>query len=186
VPNPANIRTWTDKTGSFKVEAEFITVSDGKVQLHKVNGVRIGVPVEKMSVKDMDFIRSLPGQSHVSNSNPSGAVRPPPSNLAPNKSASKPVETLADKEKYMYNGFDWRDFMIKAGIVPSDAAVYAEAFVREKMDKTIVHDIERETLRGLGMSEGDIIRLRKYAVTPLASRLIQSGNVGFFINISRG
>ncbi|CAJ0910615.1 10718_t:CDS:10, partial [Entrophospora sp. SA101] len=33
-PIPSNTRTWTDRTGTFKVEAELLNVDDGKVYLH--------------------------------------------------------------------------------------------------------------------------------------------------------
>ena len=51
--DPAKVRTWTDRSGSFKVDAEFILIKDGKIHLHKVNGVKIAVPVTKMSVEDL-------------------------------------------------------------------------------------------------------------------------------------
>ena len=46
-PNMSRTRTWTDRSGSFKVEAEFIGLKDGKIHLHKLNGVKIAVPVSK-------------------------------------------------------------------------------------------------------------------------------------------
>ena len=35
-PNMARVRTWTDRSGTFKVEAEFIGLREGKIHLHKV------------------------------------------------------------------------------------------------------------------------------------------------------
>lgn len=52
------MRTWTDKTGTFKVEAALIGVSQGKVQLHKINGTKIAVPLEKLSAEDVEFLKS--------------------------------------------------------------------------------------------------------------------------------
>ncbi|KAJ3195678.1 cytoskeletal protein binding protein [Dinochytrium kinnereticum] len=68
----------------------------------------------------------------------------------------------------MYNGFDWRDWLLKAGVSSGDALIYAQSFVSQKMDKSVLDDVDRDVLRRLGVSEGDIIRIRKYATTQVA------------------
>jgi hypothetical protein len=45
-------RTWTDATGSFKVEAELVRVVDGKVELRKPDGTVIAVPLDRLSTAD--------------------------------------------------------------------------------------------------------------------------------------
>ncbi|OAC97726.1 hypothetical protein MUCCIDRAFT_126133, partial [Mucor lusitanicus CBS 277.49] len=52
------IRTWTDRSGSFKVEAQFIDFHNGKLRLHKLNGVKIDVPVEKMCAEDVRWVEN--------------------------------------------------------------------------------------------------------------------------------
>ncbi|TWT84260.1 hypothetical protein CA13_57360 [Planctomycetes bacterium CA13] len=59
VPN-ALARTWTDRTGKFKVDAELVTVRDGKAYLEKTNGQVTAVPLGRLSVKDLTYIASLP------------------------------------------------------------------------------------------------------------------------------
>ncbi|PKC52937.1 Sla1 homology domain 1, partial [Rhizophagus irregularis] len=54
-------RTWTDRTGFFRVEAEFLQLVDGKVHLHKLNGVKIAVPVDKMSKEDLAYLEEITG-----------------------------------------------------------------------------------------------------------------------------
>jgi SLA1 homology domain 1, SHD1 len=44
------------------VEAEFKGLYDGKILLHKLNGVTIGVPSEKMSPEDMKYIARITGK----------------------------------------------------------------------------------------------------------------------------
>ncbi|KAM9887251.1 hypothetical protein OXX79_013788, partial [Metschnikowia pulcherrima] len=39
MPNFHRVRTWIDSSGTFKVEAEFLGCVEGKVHLHKTNGV---------------------------------------------------------------------------------------------------------------------------------------------------
>lgn len=55
-PDQSKVRTWTDHSGSFKVDAQFLGVADGKIHLHKVNGVKIAVPMTKMSQADLDYV----------------------------------------------------------------------------------------------------------------------------------
>ncbi len=52
------LRTWTDSTGKFRVEAEFVELKDGKVQLRKQDGKVIDVPLERLSAADQEYIKS--------------------------------------------------------------------------------------------------------------------------------
>ena len=56
-PNPNRTRVWSDRTGQFKVEAEFLGMSGNKLRLHKMNGVIIEVPLEKMAPEDVNLVR---------------------------------------------------------------------------------------------------------------------------------
>ncbi|KKY37152.1 putative cytoskeleton assembly control protein sla1p [Diaporthe ampelina] len=62
-PDPSKVRTWTDRSKSFSVEAQFLGMKDGKLNLHKVNGVKIAVPVAKMSVEDLEYVERVTGIS---------------------------------------------------------------------------------------------------------------------------
>ena len=62
-PNPAKVRTWTDRSKSFIVEADFLALKDGKINLHKMNGVKIAVPVSKMSIEDLESVERMTGVS---------------------------------------------------------------------------------------------------------------------------
>jgi S1-C subfamily serine protease len=50
------MRTWTDTSGSFHVEAKFRDVKDGKARLERANGQVISVPMAKLSDADRQFI----------------------------------------------------------------------------------------------------------------------------------
>ena len=50
-------RTWTDATGKFRTEAEYLGLDDGKVKLKKANGKVITVPLEKLSEADQEYVR---------------------------------------------------------------------------------------------------------------------------------
>lgn len=53
------LRTWTDVTGQFTVQAAFHGYGSGQVTLKKEDGSEISVPVEKLSEPDLDYIRDL-------------------------------------------------------------------------------------------------------------------------------
>lgn len=52
----AEVRTWTDATGKFSVEAELVEVVDGVALLKKADGRQIKVPLGKLSAADREFI----------------------------------------------------------------------------------------------------------------------------------
>ncbi|KAH3674933.1 hypothetical protein WICMUC_002953 [Wickerhamomyces mucosus] len=62
-PKESKLRTWEDRSGSFKVEAEFLGVVEGKVHLHKANGVKIAVAAPKLSLADLEYVERVTGMS---------------------------------------------------------------------------------------------------------------------------
>ena len=63
-------RTWTDNTGSFSVEAQFLGVSEGKVQLRRKDGREVLVPLERLSESDRQEVQKL--QQSAGPTNPFG------------------------------------------------------------------------------------------------------------------
>ncbi|PHS00750.1 MAG: hypothetical protein COA78_23640 [Blastopirellula sp.] len=53
------VRTWTDKTGSFQIEAELLKFQDGNVYLLKKDGKLITVPVDILSNIDKGFLEGM-------------------------------------------------------------------------------------------------------------------------------
>jgi len=62
-PKPSRIRTWEDVSGTFKVDAEFLGVVEGKIHLHKTNGVKIAVAAPKLSITDLEYVEKVTGMS---------------------------------------------------------------------------------------------------------------------------
>ena len=52
-------RTWTDKSGRFRVEATFGGVEDGRVRLKKTGGKEILVPISRLAAADQELIAKL-------------------------------------------------------------------------------------------------------------------------------
>ncbi|KAK7682915.1 hypothetical protein QCA50_013948 [Cerrena zonata] len=63
MPNYHRVRTWIDSSGSFKVEAEFLGCVEGKIHLHKSNGVKIAVAANKLSIEDLEYVEKITGTS---------------------------------------------------------------------------------------------------------------------------
>ena len=56
-PEPAAaLRTWSDATGKFKIEAELVSVEDGKVNLKRKDGQLFSILLTKLSQADQDFV----------------------------------------------------------------------------------------------------------------------------------
>ena len=55
----AAIRTWSDATGSYKIEASFIELKNEKVRLKKADGSTVSIALEKLSKADQEFVKKL-------------------------------------------------------------------------------------------------------------------------------
>ncbi|KIY42908.1 hypothetical protein FISHEDRAFT_63096 [Fistulina hepatica ATCC 64428] len=166
-PDPNRTRIWHDRTGQFRVEAAFLGMTNGKIRLHKVNGVVVEVPEEKMSLDDMRYIERLTnGNSSPPTSNPKPPVRPPQAK----KMSEDDVPLALTRAKSVgatQNGgprkprIDWFEFFLSAGCDIDDCTRYASSFERDKIDEAILPDITESTMRSIGLREGDIIRVSK-------------------------
>ena len=167
-------RTWTDRSGSFKVEAEFIGLKDGKIHLHKLNGVKIAVPVSKMAVEDLEFVEKITGQS-LDDEKPLSDIRRRSTQSVKESDRRKvqaaPVSrsgaTIEQTKPPKPGGpeYDWFDFFLKAGVSPYQCERYSFNFSKDSMDENVLADITAPVLRTLGLKEGDILRVMKYLDT---------------------
>lgn len=57
VPATGEMRVWTNISGTQQVEAEFVTLQDGKVWFHRADGRVVGAPLETLSEADQTYIR---------------------------------------------------------------------------------------------------------------------------------
>ena len=173
-PDMTKTRTWTDRSGTFKVEAQFIGLKDGKIHLHKLNGVKIAVPVVKMAIEDLEYVEKVTGTSldddkplsdikRRSTQNAKGNDRKKTDTAASAVKAGATVE--APKAKNDGPEYDWFDFFLKSGVSPYQCERYAFNFNKDSMDENVLGDITPSVLRTLGLKEGDILRVMKYLDT---------------------
>ncbi|KAK5126899.1 hypothetical protein LTR85_008257 [Meristemomyces frigidus] len=168
-PNSSRVRTWTDRSGTFKVEAEFIGLRDGKIHLHKMNGVKIAVPVNKMAVEDLEYVERATGTSlddekpladikRKSTQKKKEAERATASTNGAKSASAGAGASVQPKE----NAYDWFDFFLQCGVNPQICERYANAFNRDQMGEEVLPDVNAQLLRTLGLKEGDILRVMKF------------------------
>ncbi|KAF2035967.1 MFS general substrate transporter [Setomelanomma holmii] len=164
-PDPSKVRTWTDRSGSFKVEAQFILMKGGKIHLHKVNGVKIAVPVTKMSVEDLEYVERVTGES-LDDDKPLSDLKRRSTQRANAQAPRSPSGITVEKKPE----YDWFDFFLKCGVNPQICERYAQAFHKDQMGEENIPDITPGLLRTLGLKEGDILRVTKYLESKYGSK----------------
>ncbi|KAK6337984.1 cytoskeletal protein binding protein [Orbilia brochopaga] len=166
-PNAKNVRTWTDRSGTFKVDAEFLNLRDGVIHLHKINGVKIAVPIAKMSKADLEYVERKTGMS-LDEDKPLSDLRGKSraaAAAAASTNAPKPSAGITiDRSKSNGNKdeYDWFEFFLNCGVDVNVCQRYANNFAKDSMDESILPDINQGVLRTLGLKEGDILRVMKY------------------------
>lgn len=169
-PDTSQIRTWTDRTGSFKVEAQFIGCKDGKIHLHKINGVKIAVPVLKMSMNDLQYVEDKTGISLDEDKPLSEILK---EQRKKNSQIGIVVDRTANPSKIgtsvtstsfwstRKSDYDWFDFFLSCGVEVNNCQRYAMNFQKDEMDESSLESISSDVMRTLGMKEGDILRVIK-------------------------
>jgi hypothetical protein len=161
-PDPSKVRSWTDRSKSFTVDAQFLGMKDGKLNLHKLNGVRIAVPVAKMSLEDLEYVERVTGIS-LDEDKPLSDLkkRATPSEGSRKPPAAKVGASIEPKK----SDYDWFQFFLNCEVQPGLCERYAQAFDRESMDESVLPDVDASVLRNLGFREGDIIKVMRYLDT---------------------
>jgi len=140
------------------VEAEFIGLKDGKIHLHKLNGVKIAVPVNKMAVEDLEYVEAQTGVSldedkPLSDIKRRSTLKAKDREPAPTSRAGVSVQQESE--------YDWFDFFLQSGCNPQICERYARAFSNDQMGEEVLPQVTPQLLRNLGIKEGDILRIMK-------------------------
>lgn len=172
-PNPGRVRVWSDKSGQFKVEAEYLGLNGNKIRLHKVNGVIIEVPIDKMSQEDVQMIKrhearkrerraDIPEDDDIPLARTPRKGQSQSSRSEESRAREEPIPAAAmEQPRPRKPRFDWFAFFLEAGCAMDDCTRYAANFERDRIDETLLPDLEASTLRSLGLKEGDVLRVRK-------------------------
>ncbi|KAG8628503.1 hypothetical protein KVT40_004376 [Elsinoe batatas] len=161
-PNSARVRTWTDRSGAFRVDAEFLGLKDNKIHLHKDNGVKIAVPVSKMAVEDLEYVEKVTGVS-LEDDKPLSDIKRRNTPRDKDRAAKKDTNGISTGSKE--SDYDWFDFFLACNVNPQVCERYAQNFAKDQMGEEILPDVTPALLRTLGLKEGDIIRVMKHLDT---------------------
>jgi hypothetical protein len=126
----AQMRTWTDSSGLYKIEARFVELADGKVTLEKGDGTKKSMPLDKLSEDDQLLVKKLAAGAPPKNPFEGADDSSPPRKDAEDAASMSASETqpLNDEDIVAPDG-DWStvkeivvDASAKSEFVP-DAAV---------------------------------------------------------------
>ncbi|KAI0165955.1 hypothetical protein GGR57DRAFT_144557 [Xylariaceae sp. FL1272] len=161
-PDPAKVRSWTDRSKSFSVEAQFLGLKEGKINLHKMNGVKIAVPLAKMSIEDIEYVERTTGIS-LDEDKPLSEVKRRKSTRSPPVNANKniPSSHIGASIESGKPDYDWFQFFLSCDVAVGLCERYAQAFSRDSMDESVLPDVDASILRNLGLREGDIIKVMR-------------------------
>lgn len=154
-PDPTKVRTWTDRSKSFSVEAQFLALKDGKINLHKMNGVKIAVPVVKMSIEDLEYVERITGVS-LDEDKPLSEIK---RQREKSGAASQGPVGASIEQKQPY---DWFPFFLSCDVAVGKCERYAQVFDKGSMDESVLPDVDASVLRNLGIAEGDIIKVMRF------------------------
>jgi hypothetical protein len=135
---------WTDRTGAFKVEAQFLSCANGKIRLHKTNGVKIDVPTQKMCVEDLRYIEQETGMK-----------------LLEDKSDNIPLAQLSNH----HGRFSWLEYFKKANLPHKACVEYAGSFDANKLTEQDIERLTHSKMKMLGMSEKHVRRIQRFIET---------------------
>ena len=140
-------------------------MKDGKLNLHKLNGVRIAVPVAKMSLADLEYVEGVTGIS-LDEDKPLSDLKKRATASASRESRKAPAAKVGASVGASIEpkkpDYDWFQFFLTCEVQPGLCERYAQAFARESMDESVLPDVDASVLRSLGFREGDIIKVTRY------------------------
>jgi hypothetical protein len=192
------------------VEAEFLGMNGKKIRLHKVNGVIIEVPLEKMSSEDTAYLKKVTSRSNsndddaplsqivdreqrrderhrrAQNAATASESRGQPSS----SSTARPSRSNSSSQPPPKKPTDWFDFFLAAGCELDDCTRYALNFERDRIEEDLLLDLEPSTMRNLGLREGDVIRVtkyieKKYAPPPTPNKSDRDAQIAIDSSIAR-
>ncbi|KAI7850276.1 hypothetical protein BDC45DRAFT_609014 [Circinella umbellata] len=150
-PDTNKVRTWTDRSGAFKVEAQFLGCHNDKIRLHKINGVKIDVPIQKMCAADLKYIEQETGRR-----------------LAEDNGDDIPLAHLSKEGRSSSSSgggkqeWNWYDYFMRANIPMNNSLRYASTFQAEGLGQNDLDNLTHRKMKSLGMSESHVQRLQRF------------------------
>ncbi|KAM7184370.1 hypothetical protein V8F33_013013 [Rhypophila sp. PSN 637] len=136
-PDQSKVRTWTDRSKSFSVEAQFLGLKDGKINLHKMNGVKIAVPIAKMSLADLEYVERITGVSLDEDKPLSDLKKRSAESSSRSKQPATKVGASIEPKKPDY---DWFQFFLNCD-------VNVGLCERDSMDESVLPDVDANIIK---------------------------------------
>lgn len=152
----AGARKWTDSTGKFSIDAEFVEFVDGHVALRIADGREIRLPLERLSPADQQHVRALTAsaaapQAPAQAATPSAGEGATQTVIAEGVGAS-PDEALRDALRAAVN-------QVVGTVVDAETLVRNDQLIEDKIlmySNAFVKQYERISER----DQGGLIRVR--------------------------
>ncbi len=102
----AEVESWVDATGKFKIEASFMGVEDGVVTLKRADGSEVEVPLDKLSKESQDRVEELLKADAENPFKPSGKEEMNPFSAKPSGTSPGRTRRPRDEEPMDEDDFD--------------------------------------------------------------------------------
>lgn len=145
-------RIWADISGTFSTVAKLLEVQPNieKILLLKKNGVKISVPIRKLSAKDKAYLETISWGSSGSKAKPAKAA-PSSINKTSRQSQTSPKSRT---------NFDWVEFFLNTGVSRGSSEKYASKIKRCLPAEFDASKLSYRVLKNvLEANDSDILRI---------------------------
>ena len=98
----------------------------------------------------MEYIKSLVGKDHKM------VIPPPPASTRKVPEIPKSPNKSQPRNKFVYRGFNWKNFFVESKIEEKKAEKYAKTFVKNMLSKTIIKSLDENSLGTFNIEPSDI------------------------------
>ena len=126
-----------------------------------MNGVKIAVPVAKMSIEDLEYVERTTGIS-LDEDKPLSDIKKQRARAAEGTTPSGGAGVTIEHKPPPGSDYDWFQFFLSCEVAVGLCERYAQAFAKDSMDESVLPDIDATVLRTLGLREGDIIKVMRF------------------------
>jgi hypothetical protein len=126
-----------------------------------MNGVKIAVPVTKMSIEDLEYVERITGIS-LDEDKPLSDIKRQQARAAQAAAPRGGAGVTIEHKPPPGSDYDWFQFFLSCDVAVGLCERYAQAFAKDSMDESVLPDIDATNLRTLGLREGDIIKVMRF------------------------
>jgi actin cytoskeleton-regulatory complex protein SLA1 len=122
-----------------------------------MHGVKIAVPLAKMSRQDIEYLENVTGLTLHEDKSRADPKKSKSSDRGPQEEKESGATITKDQKPE----YDWFQFFLSCEVAVGLCERYAQAFIKDSMDESVLPDVDAKILRTLGLREGDIIKVMR-------------------------